>query len=93
MQDDVYDSPDKPLNPMPTDLLLERGGPWEVLPATLDRTIAAARRYLTDHSHPQEARQRVYDVWIEGHYRPGWQAFQPVPDAYRQRGHARQVPD
>lgn len=50
--------------------LLERGGPWEVMPEEQPPVFRAAQQYLARHDlFPEEARRRVREVWIEGKYR------------------------
>lgn len=65
---------------MPTSLLLERGGPWEVLPRHQAHYAAEAREYIADTFHPQEARRRVREVWLEGKFRAAWEKGQPEED-------------
>lgn len=52
--------------------LLERGGPWEILPGSLPRLTRAAEAYLADAARPPDGRQRVREVWLQGAYRPAY---------------------
>ena len=62
-----------------TDVVLERGGPWEIMPEQRPKMQAAAQRYLRE-DHPAEAKERVAAVWIAGEPRPAWQLHQKLPD-------------
>jgi hypothetical protein len=71
VQDATAEKPEA--KPIPPRLLLERGGPWEVMPGQLGSTVQAAERYVERADlFPVDARARVREVWIEGKYRPAW---------------------
>jgi hypothetical protein len=55
------------------DLLLI-GHPGELLPADQPWARSEAQRFIADQSQPETARRRVLEVWIEGTYRPAWDA-------------------
>lgn len=78
---------DPEIRVLPTDALLEKGHPGEILPGKQrDRMAEAARAYVKDASHDPEARERVNDVWLEGKYRPAWQLFTPRKDKHADFG-------
>lgn len=57
------------------DDMLLRGWWGEILgDDELERIRAAAQWYVGDPSHPEDARNRVYMVWIEGRYLPAYDA-------------------
>ena len=67
-----------------TRVVLERGGPWEVLPEDRDFFRRHAEAYVTSETMHPEAKARVRRVWLEGKgHEPGWQEFKPVPAAFK----------
>lgn len=61
------------------EVVLERGGPYEIQPGDMPHMKAQAERYLKA-DHPQEAKDRVAAVWIAGEQRGAWMKFTPMPD-------------
>jgi hypothetical protein len=70
---------------MPLRPHLESGGPWDTLPDQLDNLTRAARRYVARADFPEDARQRVREVWLEGKYRPAWLPRRGGVTEYRDR--------
>ena len=65
---------------LPTDELLEKGHPGEILPGRQrERLTDAARAYVKDKSKDPAARARVQSVWLDDTYRPAYQKFTPRP--------------
>jgi hypothetical protein len=60
--------------PFTMEQLLLMGYPGELLDDEVEKVRAAAQWYVSDANHPESARARVLDVWIEGIYRPAWDA-------------------
>lgn len=60
-------------------IILERGDPKEIIPDKVHLWRAAAHRYLK-RDHPQEAKDRVKAVWVDGQHRPAWSKEQEMPD-------------
>lgn len=62
----------RPSKPIPMDMLLERGGPYELLPEDLRDALHWAREYADDPERELKARERVRAVWLEGHPQAPW---------------------
>lgn len=62
-----------------TRVVLERGGPWEVLPDDLDFFKEHARAYVASPRMHPDAKARVQRVWLEGRgHEAGWQEYVPI---------------
>ena len=75
-----------------TQLVLEAGGWWEVLPSDLHHFESHARAYVASTKVDPEAKERVRAVWLKHEYRPAWQKHSPVKGGLPKRGEVDEDP-